>query len=143
MAHIEYNQLSAQLAKLGELCKDNGFQYRFEKDRYPIRIVITPDGSMDGQMSMLDNPVGHNSLGAALEFVFADGDLYLNPKGGGLSLTKSLQNKLRGIAEKIYFCYLQCFFIDTLQARKMQQIVEDAAPSEPEFEEIGESESLE
>ena len=43
MAHIEYNQLSAQLAKLGELCKDNGFQYRFEKDLYPIRIVITPD----------------------------------------------------------------------------------------------------
>ena len=98
---------------------------------------------MDGQMSMLDNPVGHNSLGSALEFAFADGDLYLNPKGGGLSLTKNMQNKLRGIAEKIYFCYLQCFFIDTLQARKMQQIAEDAAPPEPEFEEIGERESLE
>lgn len=59
---------------------------------------------MDGQMSMLDNPVGYNTKGSALAFVFVDGDVYLNPgKEGGLSLSKRLQNKLRTIAEKVYF----------------------------------------
>ena len=68
---------------------------------------------------MLDNPVGYNTKGSALAFVFVDGDVYLNPgKEGGLSLSKRLQNKLRTIAEKVYFNYLKVFFIDTLEAKK-------------------------
>ena len=112
MEREEYKQLNSQLAKLGDVCAENGFRFRFAKDSYPIKIIISPDGSMDGQLSMLENPVRHNGAGSALEIVFADGDVYLNPKGGGLTMTKTLQNKLRGIAEKIYFLYLQCFFIE-------------------------------
>ena len=76
---------------------------------------------MDGQLSMLENPVRHNSAGSALEIVFADGDVYLNPKGGGLTMTKTLQNKLRGIAEKIYFLYLQCFFIEAQRIKDNEE----------------------
>lgn len=120
MAYIEHDQLDAQLKKLENVCAENGFTYKFLRDKYPVRIIITPDGTMDGQMSMLDNPVGYNTKGSALAFVFVDGDVYLNPgKEGGLSLSKRLQNKLRTIAEKVYFNYLKVFFIDTLEAKKM------------------------
>lgn len=111
MAYIEHDQLDAQLKKLENVCAENGFTYKFLRDKYPVRIIITPDGTMDGQMSMLDNPVGYNTKGSALAFVFVDGDVYLNPgKEGGLSLSKRLQNKLRTIAEKVYFNYLKVFF---------------------------------
>ena len=103
---------------------------------------------MDGQMSMLDNPVGYNTKGSALAFVFVDGDVYLNPgKEGGLSLSKRLQNKLRTIAEKVYFNYLKVFFIDTLEAKKMADKLHNSDADEPytqdpEFEAIGDGEIL-
>lgn len=112
MAYIEHDQLDAQLKKLENVCAENGFTYKFLRDKYPVRIIITPDGTMDGQMSMLDNPVGYNTKGSALAFVFVDGDVYLNPgKEGGLSLSKRLQNKLRTIAEKVYFNNLGTRFV--------------------------------
>lgn len=143
MAYIEHDQLDAQLKKLENVCAENGFTYKFLRDKYPVRIIITPDGTMDGQMSMLDNPVGYNTKGSALAFVFVDGDVYLNPgKEGGLSLSKRLQNKLRTIAEKVYFNYLKVFFIDTLEAKKMADKLHNSDADEshtqdPEFEAIG------
>ena len=58
MAYIEHDQLDAQLKKLENVCAENGFTYKFLRDKYPVRIIISPDTSMDGQISMLDNPVG-------------------------------------------------------------------------------------
>ena len=52
MAYIEHDQLDAQLKKLENVCAENGFTYKFLRDKYPVRIIITPDGTMDGQMSM-------------------------------------------------------------------------------------------
>ena len=77
-----------------------------------------------------------------------DGDVYLNPgKEGGLSLSKRLQNKLRTIAEKVYFNYLKVFFIDTLEAKKMADKLHNSDADEPytqdpEFEAIGDGEIL-
>ena len=36
-------------------------------------------------------------------------------------MTKTLQNKLRGIAEKIYFLYLQCFFIEMYKIKDSEE----------------------
>ena len=77
-----------------------------------------------------------------------DGYVYLNPgKEGGLSLSKRLQNKLRTIAEKVYFNYLKVFFIDTLEAKKMADKLHNSDADEshtqdPEFEAIGDGEIL-
>lgn len=148
MAYIEHDQLDAQLKKLENVCSENGFTYKFIRDKYPVRIIIMPDGTMDGQMSMLDNPVGYNTKGSALAFVFVDGDVYLNPgKDGGLSMSKRLQNKLRTIAEKVYFNFLKAFFIDTLESKKMADKLrgdegDDTAAQEPEFEAIGDGDDM-
>lgn len=63
MEREEYRQLNFQLAKLGDVCAENGFRFRFDNDSYPVKIIISPDGSMDGQLSMLENPVRHNGAG--------------------------------------------------------------------------------
>ena len=93
MAYIEHDQLDAQLKKLENVCAENGFTYKFLRDKYPVRIIITPDGTMDGQMSMLDNPVGYNTKGSALAFVFVDGDVYLNPGKGIFQLPEGFLHR--------------------------------------------------
>ena len=141
MAHIEHDQLDALLVKLENTCEENSFTYKFLRDSYPVRIVIAPDGSMDGQISMLDNPVGYNSQGCSLSFVFQDGDVYFKPgKDGGLSMNKRLQNKLRTLAEKIHAKWMQVFFIDSIEARSLAG--DDTHAHDPEFEPIGDGEVL-
>lgn len=64
-----------------------------------------------------------------------------------LECGKRLQNKLRTIAEKVYFNYLKVFFIDTLEAKKMADKLHNSDADEshtqdPEFEAIGDGEIL-
>ena len=63
MAYIEHDQLDAQLKKLENVCAENGFTYKFLRDKYTVSMIIMLDGTMDGQMSMLDKPVGYNIKG--------------------------------------------------------------------------------
>lgn len=101
MAYIEHDQLDAQLKKLENVCDENGFTYKFLRDKYPVRIIISPDTSMDGQISMLDNPVGYNSRDCSISFVFNDGDLTEDfGKGGGLVIKDSLLMSFRRICKK-------------------------------------------
>ncbi|MEG2698694.1 MAG: hypothetical protein RR951_07185 [Ruthenibacterium sp.] len=141
MSYIEHDQLDSQLTKLENVCAENGYVYRFVKDCYPVRIIITPDGSMDSQISMFDGPAGCNTKGSVLQFVFVDGDVYINAgEGGGISMSKCLQSKLRTIAEKIYAKFLQTFFIDTLESMKMNARLhgtEKFPPDKFTFEAIG------
>ena len=57
MAYIERDNLEALLTKLNNTCEENDLVYKFESGRYPVRILIGPDQSMEAQMSMLDQDV--------------------------------------------------------------------------------------
>ena len=148
MAYIEHDQLDAQLKKLENVCDENGFTYKFLRDKYPVRIIISPDTSMDGQISMLDNPVGYNSRACSISFVFNDGDLTEDfGKGGGLVIKDSLLMSFRRICKKISALWMKVVFINLSESKKLANKMQgggtnDSIAQDPEFEAIGDGEIL-
>ena len=148
MAYIEHDQLDAQLKKLENVCAENGFTYKFLRDKYPVRIIISPDTSMDGQISILDNPVGYNSRDCSISFVFNDGDLTEDfGKGGGLVIKDSLLMSFRRICKKISALWMKVVFINLSESKKLANKMQgggtnDSIAQDPEFEAIGDGEIL-
>ena len=48
--------------KIEKICRENSLMCKFVNGD-PIRLVIWPDMSMEGQLSMLDEPAGHTGHG--------------------------------------------------------------------------------
>lgn len=113
---FERNALSELLKKLDDTCLGHNLTHKERFGVYPVTITISTDGSMDGQIGMLDNPAGVNTLGDSLTLVFEDATMYHKPgKTGGLSLDDELLKEICGLAKKIYSAYLQVYYIDSLQ----------------------------
>lgn len=105
-----------------------------EKDklvtRDPIGIVIRPDMTMEGQITMLDNPTGYNGKDSSLTIFFADAGVEYKFTGG-FSISKQLLSKLLNAAQKIHYMYLWVFFRDEMERRK--QAAKSAPAGEGEF----------
>ena len=129
MAYIEQDKLDALLAKLDNTCAENNLIFSFRNKSYPVRIVIAPDGSMDGQISMLDNPVGCNSKDASRAFVFVDGGIQ-EKTTGEFTLSDTLISKLKNMAKKIHYTWLQVFHRDTLDRDHLNDLADRAEPPE-------------
>lgn len=122
---FERNALSSLIKKLEDTCLDHNLAHKERFGVYPVTITISTDGSMDGQIGMLDNPAGVNTFGDSLTLVFEDATMYHKPgKNGGLSLDDELLKKICGLAKKIYSAYLQVYYIDSLQRNQLQRDVE-------------------
>lgn len=124
MAYIERDNLEALLTKLSNTCEENDLAYKFESGRYPVRILIGPDQSMEAQMSMLDQDVGHNGKDATICFVFADGKLTYKISDGFV-VNEALFNKLKNLAKKIHAAWLWVYFRESLDHAKQQALAED------------------
>lgn len=131
MAYIERDNLEALLTKLNNTCEENDLVYKFESGRYPVRILIGPDQSMEAQMSMLDQDVGHNGKDATICFVFADGKLTYKISDGFV-VNEALFNKLKNLAKKIHAAWLWAYFRESLDHARQQKL---AAADQEEAEE--------
>ena len=121
MAYIERDNLEALLTKLNNTCEENDLVYKFESGRYPVRILIGPDQSMEAQMSMLDQDVGHNGKDATICFVVADGKLtYLI--SDGCVVNEALFNKLKNLAKKIHAAWLWVYFRESLDHARQEEM---------------------
>lgn len=123
MAYIERDNLEDLLTKLGNTCEENDLVYKFESNRYPVRILIGPDQSMEAQISMLDDSVGHNGKDATICFVFADGKLTYKISDGFV-VNEALFNKLKNMAKKIHAAWLWVYFRENLDHTKQQALEE-------------------
>lgn len=123
MAYIERDNLEALLTKLGNTCEENDLVYKFESNRYPVRILIGPDQSMEAQISMLDDSVGHNGKDATICFVFADGKLTYKISDGFV-VNEALFNKLKNMAKKIHAAWLWVYFRENLDHARQQALEE-------------------
>lgn len=104
MAYMEKDKLDALCQKLENTCKENHLSYKLVT-RDPIGIVIRPDMTMDGQISMLDNPAGYNGKDSSLTIFFADAGVEYK-FAGEFSISKQLLNKLLNMDQKIHYMYL-------------------------------------
>ena len=102
--------------KLSAVCEENSLLYRFTHERDPIILTIEPDTSLDGQISMLEDGNYPAAPGAAIQFIFRDGELSVRQKGS-MELTDQILNKLKSIAKKMHYAWLQVFFHEATNER--------------------------
>lgn len=129
MAYLERDELDRLYGKLEDACKEKHLSCQLVT-RDPIRIVIQPDMTMEGQISMLDSPAGYNGKDSALEIVFVNTEPILKPHGTSV-ISKKFQDKLLNMAQKIHYMYLWVFFRDEMERRK--QAAKPASAGEVEF----------
>lgn len=126
MAYMEKDKLDTLCQKLENTCEENHLSYKLVT-RDPIGIVIRPDMTMDGQISMLDNPAGYNSKDSSLTIFFADAGVEYKFTGG-FAISKQLLSKLLNMAQKIHYMYLWVFFRQEMERRRQA----DGKPAEVE-----------
>ena len=129
MVYMEKDKLDTLCQKLENTCEENHLSYKLVT-RDPIGIVIRPDMTMEGQITMLDNPTGYNGKDSSLTIFFADAGVEYKFTGG-FSISKQLLNKLLNMAQKIHYMYLWVFFRDEMERRK--QAAKPAPAGEVEF----------
>lgn len=129
MAYMEKDKLDTLCQKLENTCEENHLSYKLVT-RDPIGIVISPDMTMEGQITMLDNPTGYNGKDSSLTIFFADAGVEYKFTGG-FSISKQLLSKLLNAAQKIHYMYLWVFFRDEMERRK--QAAKPASAGEGEF----------
>ncbi len=129
MAYMEKDKLDTLCQKLENTCEENHLSYKLVT-RDPIGIVIRPDMTMEGQISMLDSPTGYNGKDSSLTIFFADAGVEYKFTGG-FAISKQLLNKLLNMAQKIHYMYLWVFFRDEMERRK--QAAKPAPAEEAEF----------
>lgn len=129
MAYMEKDKLDTLCQKLENTCEENHLSYKLVT-RDPIGIVISPDMTMEGQITMLDNPTGYNGKDSSLTIFFADAGVEYKFTGG-FSISKQLLSKLLNAAQKIHYMYLWVFFRDEMERRK--QAAKSAPAGEGEF----------
>ena len=129
MAYMEKDKLDTLCQKLENTCEENHLSYKLVT-RDPIGIVISPDMTMEGQITMLDNPTGYNGKDRSLTIFFADAGVEYKFTGG-FSISKQLLSKLLNMAQKIHYMYLWVFFRQELERRK--QAAKPASAGEGEF----------
>lgn len=103
--------------KIEKICQENSLMCKFV-DGDPIRLVIWPDMSMEGQLSMLDEPAGHTGHGSVLTILFDDADVTYKITGGFV-IDRQLLSKLLTNARKMHYMYLWAFYRQTLHARRV------------------------
>lgn len=129
MAYMEKDELDKLCQKLENTCEENRLSYKLVT-RDPIGIVISPDMTMEGQITMLDNPTGYNGKDSSLTIFFADAGVEYKFTGG-FSISKQLLSKPLNAAQKIHYMYLWVFFRDEMERRK--QAAKPAPAEETEF----------
>lgn len=114
--------------KIEKICQENSLMCKFVNGD-PIRLVIWPDMSMEGQLSMLDEPAGHTGHGSVLTILFADADVTYKISGD-LVISRKLLSKLLTNAQKLHYMYLWAFYRQTLHARRVAAQDAMSCPSE-------------
>lgn len=115
--YIEADTLADLEDKLASICTEASLKCELVTGD-PIKLFIRPDMSMEGQISMLDEPAGHNGQGSVLTILFADADVTYKISGGFV-VSRQLLGKLLSNARKLHYLYLWMFYRKTVHARRL------------------------
>ena len=114
---VERNIFDGYLEKLAGVCDENNFVYTLQKDKAPIILTIKPDTSMDAQISMMEDDIGHNNRDSKIRFIFAQGKCSYKISEG-FTISETTFNKLKNLAKKLQHAWLDVFFLDEMERRK-------------------------
>lgn len=119
----EMTKLEALQNKLCNICDENALTYRFHREGYPIQLVIRPDESPSGQLSMLEvagqGETGYISQDAAIVFEM-DGGVLKHQITGQIEISEALLNKLKILFKKMHYLWLQHFHCEVIRGNLLQ-----------------------
>ena len=104
--------------KLGETLEKLGLTYVLDCDAYPITLTVVKSRSDDDQMGLFDS-INENNEGekSSLKFIFRLGDLEIQTSNR-LSISASIMNKIKSMAQKIHAAYVHAYFASTMERAK-------------------------
>lgn len=96
----------AQLNKLENLMEKHELLYTWDTDAKNVTLTVRP-AQVDGeQTSFIEESEDGSSNDAAISFIFKDGEITLITCGK-FRVSESLVGKLKNIAKKLHYLYLQ------------------------------------
>lgn len=115
--YIEETAFEDTQRKIEQICRENSLACKLVTSD-PIKLVIWPDMSIEGQISMLDEPSGGNGPDSLLTIIFADADVTYKITGDFV-ISRQLLSKLLSNARKLHYLYLWMFYRKTVHARRL------------------------
>ena len=146
----EITLYQAQKKKLSGLCDEHKLTFRFRKETYPIKLIVSPLVGVEAQMSMLENveDVGYRDPGSSMTWTFEDGQLTTMVSGGTFTISKVLRTKIESVLLKMISYWQQHFFRDVIEKDALRKgmmpvINEDEANDLPDGAEPLEEDEIE
>lgn len=130
--YAERNAYNDEVDTLVKKCAALNLICRIKKDRYPFTIICEPDMAMDAQISMLDNPYGHNGKGDGFVLRFTDSEPATdvvfkgNPKD-----FKTIFDQ----AKKVYQAFTPLFFRETMDEELLAEKIREYNDTQSEADE--------
>ena len=100
--------------KLEQICLENRLEFRIQTEGYPFSVSVTPDNSMEGQLSFLDSDIGRTTPDAAIVWVFEGLEPTVNIRGRFV-LPDDLIKKLGKFARQLYAAHTGAVYHDVRQ----------------------------
>ena len=101
--------------KLADVLSEHSLAHKFDRSKYPITLTISQDVSIEAQMALYTEADGSlSSRDAVLRFIFKMDSLEIQTNSR-LVISDKLMNKIKGLAKKMHYSYLQAFFAERMQ----------------------------
>lgn len=123
----------AQLAKLDNLAEKHNLICTWDTEAKHITLTARPQALETEQTSFIEEAEDEKSSGdAALSIIFKDGEIKVSAVGK-LFISEALINKLKNIAKKLHYLYLQMLHEEMIRGG-----YDTPTPDFPEYEDCEE-----
>lgn len=115
----EQTELNAVFSKLVKLLGSYGYKVDFEGSSYPVTFTVYPDLEAQGQTSMFDDENEDALRDARLRLIFQDAGVLVET-ASTLRMPEELLNKVKNLAKKAHYLFLQMYFRARMTETKAQ-----------------------
>lgn len=106
-----FAQYRAAETKLEELLAEHELLFKFDTSSYPITLTVFQDQSIEAQTALYSQESdGVSSKDSRLVFQFPVNEIRLRVYGERLIISDALMTKIKGLAKKMHYTFLQCKF---------------------------------
>ena len=117
MVRSKYDNM---VEKLENLMEKHQLLYEWLDGEKDIVLCVKPNRIDGEQTSFIEDSEGTSSSDAAISFIFKNGEIVIN-SCGKLFISEALMNKLKNIAKKLHYLYLQVYREEMMDAEETDE----------------------
>lgn len=116
--------------KLSEILCAYNLLFRFNTNKYPIVLTIYQDVSPEAQTELFSVDDGNvSSRDSKIQFIFKL-DSFEIQTNSRVVISDALMGKIKGVAKKLHYSYLQAFFAEYMNAGNAIHMLNDLSEDE-------------